>query len=124
MYVERYVVPITTDGSGNADVYTPAVTGRILAVIYQRPVTNPLDTTADITVTAEATGEPIVTITNASASAAYYPRPQVHDAAGAGRTYNGTQTVGEPVAVANDRIRIQVAQGGASKLGTVQIVVG
>lgn len=121
MYAERHKVTLTTDGSGDAIGYTPHVTGRVLAVIYTK---TDFATGVDITVTAEATGQPILALTDQNASGVWYPRQQVHGATGTGLTYNGTQTVHEAVTLANDRVKIAVAQGGASKVGDVTVIMG
>lgn len=121
MHVERHVVTLTTDASGDVIGYTPVVSGRVLGVRY---VKTDFANGADITVTAEATGEAILALTDQNASGTFYPRQQVHGATGTGLTYDGTRTMNEPVAVANDRIKIVVAQGGDTKTGTVHVVVG
>lgn len=121
MHVERHVIEITTDGAGAGVGYTPPVTGRVLGVRY---VKTDFADGVDFTITAEATGETILTGTDVNASASFYPRPQVHDAAGVGRTLDGMRTVGEPVAVAFDRIKIVVASGGSVKSGTFHVVMG
>lgn len=121
MQVERHVVTLTTDASGDATGYTPNVTGRVLGIRY---VKTDFANGVDFTVTAEATGEAILTLTDQNASGTFYPRQQVHGATGTGLTFDGTRTVQEPLAVANDRVKIVVAQGGNVKTGTVHVVIG
>jgi hypothetical protein len=122
MWVERHAVAITTDGSGNATAYTPNVNGRVLGVRY---VKNNFDNGVDFAITAEATGEAILTLTDQNASGSFYPRVPTCDAAGAAAVYaDGGEPVLAAVAVANDRIKIAVAQGGAAKTGTVHVIVG
>jgi hypothetical protein len=125
MYAERKTVSITTDGSGNGVGYTDAITGRILAVGYVKDGSNPYSNGVDITVTLEATAEAIVTMTDQNASGVYYPRPGVHDETGAAALFAAAGTkLREPVTAAADRVKISVASGGASKIGSFFVVVG
>lgn len=121
MYAERHAVSLTTDASGAATGYTPAVTGRVLAVIYAK--TDFADG-IDFVVSLEATAEVILTGTNVNASAAFYPRVPVDDEAGADATLDGTRKMREPVTAVNDRVKIVVASGGDTKSGTFHIVIG
>lgn len=121
MYVERHRLTITTDASGDATAYTPAVDGRILGVVYTK---TDFANGVDITVTLEATGQAVLALTDQNASGTFYPRQQVHGPTGTGLTYNGTQTVNEPVVAGGDRVKVVVAQGGNAKTGTVDVIVG
>ena len=124
MFAERHSVTLLTDGSGNAEAWSPVVTGRLLAVHYVKPGAGGFDNGVDFDVTIESTGEAVWSQDDVNASAAVYPRAQVHDTAGAGATYDGTAKVLEPVTLANDRVKIAVAQGGSAKSGTFLLIVG
>lgn len=121
MYIEKQTISLTTDGSGAATGYSEVVTGRVLAVLYTKV---DFATGVDLTITAEGTGQAILTLTNQDSSGIWYPRAQVHGATGSGLTFDGTNVVAEPVPVVNERIKVVVAQGGSGKTGTVQILVG
>lgn len=121
MYAERHTLTLTTDASGDATGYTPVVTGRVLSVVYTK--TDFADG-VDFTVTAEATGQAILTLTNQNSSAAFHPRVQIHGSTGTGLTYDGTRTICEPITVSHDRVKVVIAQGGDTKTGTVTIIVG
>jgi hypothetical protein len=121
MYAERHAISLTTNADGAATGYTPVVTGRVLSVIY---VKTDFANGVDFTITAEATGEPILALTDANASVTKYPRSPVHGLTGTGLIYAGTDVVAEPVMVAQDRIKVVVAQGGNTKTGTVTVVIG
>lgn len=121
MYCERHTVSLTTDGDGAATGYTPVVSGRVLSVVYTK---TDFANTADITVTADVTGMAILTLTDQTASGTFHPRAQVHGPTGTALTFNGTQTVNEPVPVAQERVKVVVAQGGDTKTGSVTIVLG
>jgi hypothetical protein len=121
MQVERFTVTATTDGSGDATVYSPVLTGRILAVVY---VKTDFSNGVDFTITAEATGETIWTQSDVNATARVYPRAAVHDTAGVAATLDGTRAMRDPVALAQDRVKIVVGSGGAAHTGTFIIIVG
>lgn len=121
MYAERHSVTLTTDGSGDATGYTANVTGRVLSVQY---VKTDFADGVDITVTAEATGQAILALTDQNTAGVFYPRAQVHGPTGTALTYDGTRTVNEPVTVVFDRVKVVVAQGGDTKTGEVVIVIG
>lgn len=122
MYAEKHAIALTTDGAGAATGYSPVVKGRILAVIYTAV---DFDATADLTITLEATGEAILTLTNQAASAVKYPRVPVQDEAGADALFAaGGTKIREPVVAVNDRVKVVVAQGGAAKTGTITVIVG
>lgn len=124
MYAERHRLTLVTDASGDATGYTPHVLGRVLAIVYTKDGTTPFANGVDVTVTAEATAQAILALTDQNASGTFYPRQQVHGPTGTGLTLNGTQTVNEPVTVAGDRVKVVVAQGGDTKTGTVDVIVG
>lgn len=122
MYVERHAVTLTTDASGDATGYTPVVSGRVLAIHY---VKTDFDNTADFTVTAEATGESIWSQSNVTASATKAPRQATHGTDGVAALFAaGGAAVNDYIAVANDRVKIVVAQGGDTKTGAFHVVIG
>jgi hypothetical protein len=121
VYAERHVVTLTTNAGGDATGYTPVVTGRVLAIRYVK--TDYADG-IDFTVTLDATGEAVMVGTNVNATATFYPRVGVTDAAGAAATLDGTRLLRDAVVAAEDRVKIVVAQGGNTKTGAFHIVVG
>ena len=120
-YVQRHAVSLTTIADGSVTGYTPVVTGKISQLRY---VKTDFADGVDFTITAEATGEAIWTGTNVNASVTVAPRQATHDTAGAASLY---AAAGEPVedyiAVANDRIKIVIAQGGDTKTGVIHVVL-
>lgn len=122
MQVERHVVSLTTNSSGDATGYTPNVNGRVLGIRY---VKNDFANGADFTITADATGESILALTDQNASGSFYPRVPTHTTAGAAALYAaGGTAVNDRIALANDRVKIVVAQGGDTKTGTVHVIIG
>lgn len=122
----RYAVSVTTDASGNATARTnSAVEGEIMEIRYV-PGASPLDTGADITISGDVSGIPIVTITNLGTSAVTVaPRQAVVDTANAARLYAaGGTAVSDRIYIADEAVKIVVAQGGNVLSGTFHIVVG
>lgn len=122
MQVERYSVALVTDASGDCTAYSPNVTGRILTLRY---VKSTFDDGIDFTVTAEATGEAIWAESNVNASATRAPRQGTYTTAGVASLYAaGGLAVNDHIYLANDRVKVVVAQGGNVKAGTLIVIVG
>jgi hypothetical protein len=126
MYIERHVLDLTVTAGGAATVYTPWLRAcRVLQISYVPDATTPLDTGADLTITGETSGTAIATLSNIGTSAfTKVPRQPTHGLTGTALVYAGTDPVSEPVLIAGERIKVVVAQGGASKIGTLHIFVG
>lgn len=118
--IQRLVVPVTTIADGSATAFSPVVSGRIETIRY---VKTDFDNGVDFTITAEATGETIWTQADVNASATVAPRQPTHSTAGVASLYAVGQAVNDGVVVANDRVKIVIAQGGNVKSGTFHIVV-
>jgi hypothetical protein len=100
-----------TDYAGNA------ITGRVHAVKYEY---GDLAATTDITLVGATTGVPILTLTDlAQSNQWFYPRAPAHTAA-AGAAITDSA---EPIMLHNEKIKITVAQGGASKTGTLTFFI-
>jgi hypothetical protein len=127
MYVKRHVVNVTTDASGNATAYTDVpVAGYVLAIRYLKDGgSNPLANTAVATITAETSGEAIVTTPALSASITFSPRQPTHAVAdGSAALYAAAGTaVNDRIPVAQERIQIAIASGGNTKVGAFHIYV-
>jgi hypothetical protein len=122
MYAERHIVNLVTDAEGNAVGYTPVVIGRVLQIHYLK--TDFADG-VDFDVTGETTGQVIWDQDNVNAAAIVAPRQATHTTAGAAAVYAaGGSAVLEPIVVAGERIKVQVANGGDTKSGQVQVVIG
>jgi hypothetical protein len=91
--------------------------GRVHAIKYA-PGT--LDTGADLTITGETTGVPILVKSNAGTSTVwYYPRVIPN------KNTDGSAftDLAADIHVLNERIKVVVAQGGATKTGTITVYV-
>lgn len=125
MQTERHTLDLTVNADGDATVYTGVVSGRVLQLRYVPDGSSPLDTGADLTITGETTGVAIATLTNIGTSAfTKVPRQATHGVTGTALVYAGTDAVAEPIYLAGERIKCIVAQGGASKIGTLHVTVG
>lgn len=123
-YIQRLPVTITTDGSGDGTGYV--ATGPGGSVLSIRYVKTDYANGVDFVVTDDTTGMAILTVADVNASATFHPRAQVHDTAdGSVVTMDGTRKRVEPVPVgAAGRVKIVVAQGGATKSGTFHVLLG
>lgn len=120
--MQRHVVNIVTDASGDFTGYTEVATGVIHAVRF---VDTDLDDGGDITITCNGSGQAIVTLTNQAATATVQPRGATHSTAGAALLYAaGGTAVSDKIPVANESIKVVVAAGGNAKTATLHIYVG
>lgn len=123
MNSRREVVTVTTDSGGAATAYSPVLSGKIVNIIYTADGTSPYDNTVDFTVTAEATGQALWSASNVAASTTVAPRQATHSTAGVAALYAAAGTaVNDDIVVAQDRVKIVLAQGGATKTGTFTII--
>jgi hypothetical protein len=78
----------------------------------------------DFTITGEATGINLWTESDVNASAVRAPRQATHSQVGVAALYAAAGTaVADKVALANDRVKIVLAQGGNAKVGVFHILV-
>lgn len=121
--MRKFKVTVTTDGSGDATAYSPRVAGKVVAISYVKPGAASYTDGVDFTVTSEATGETIWAQANVNATTHVKPRAATHTTAGVAATLDGTVAALDAVALANDRIKIVVAQGGATKVGAFHFLI-
>lgn len=113
---------ITCDASGNAEVYLSHGLNRkpngYLAVIKYTPGT--IAGLADITITGESSGIPIMSKTDAGTGIVfYYPRAFPNAVAdGAAGT-----VASERIPIKDERIKVVVAQGGSGGVGTIEAII-
>jgi len=125
MFVTKHVVDITTAADGTASGYTPPVNGRILQIQYAKDDTTPYADTVDFSITAEESATPIWVQANVTASALVAPRQATHSTAGVASLYAAAGTaVNDYVCVAQERVKITLAQGGDTKTGRFIVWVG
>lgn len=117
--VQRETVIVTTDASGNATAYSGAIMGKIEAIHY---VKGDFADGVDFTITGEKFAEGIWAQSDVNASASKWPRLACHDLVGVAATTDGTRALRDKIALANDRVKIAIAQGGNAKSGTFHII--
>ncbi|QTH21991.1 hypothetical protein HRJ34_00155 [Rhizorhabdus wittichii] len=119
--MRRYKVTVTTAADGSATAYTPRVAGTVHQIEY---VKGNFDDGVDFTITGEATGVGLWSESNVNASTVRAPRQPAHSQVGAGLLYAaGGTAVADKIALASDRVKIVIAQGGNAKTGTFHIIV-
>lgn len=125
MSVKRYAVAITTATGGAGTGYTSGdVRGLIHTIQYVADGTAPYENTVDVTITAEDTALPILSLTDVAAAFTYRPRAAVHDTSGNASLYAAAgEAVEDYIAVHGERVKIVLAQGGDAKTGTFYVTV-
>jgi hypothetical protein len=120
-YAERHEVSVTTAADGSATAYSPVVTGKVSQIRY---VKTDFAAGVDFTITSEATGETIWTQVNVDATVTVAPRQPTHDTAGVASLYAAAGTaVNDHICLAQDRVKIFIANGGNAATGTFHIVM-
>ena len=112
----KHSVTITTTSGGAATVYSGLIRGKLLAVEYDYGT---LDAGTDLTITADTSGQALLTVTNAGAANSWwYPRaiPCIAD------TTAFTDAAVE-MPLYDERIKCVVAQGGDTKTGTINFYI-
>lgn len=122
MALRRFVIPITVDESGDAEVLSPVLSGKLISVRYIKD-----DFAGDdlaFTVTAEDSGETLWAEEDVTASATRYPRAATHTTAGAAALYaDAGQAVLAKIALSQDRIKFVIAGAGDETSGTFHITI-
>jgi len=110
---------ITTAADGSATVYLGSkIRGYLVALVY-RPGT--IVTGADLTITGETTGVPILTKSNlGTANSFLYPRA-LPTSANSSTGALGT-VPSERIPLFNERIKVVVAQGGDTLTGSIEAI--
>lgn len=122
MSLRRHVVPVTVDGDGDAEVFSPVLSGKLISIRYVKD-----DFAGDdlaFTITAEDSGETLWAEEDVTASATRYPRAQLQTTAGADSLYAALgEAVNGKIALSQDRVKIVVAGAGDETSGTFHITV-
>jgi hypothetical protein len=120
----RYKVTVTTAADGTVTAYSPRISGEIHQIEYVKDGSNGYAAGVDFTITGEATGIGLWTQSDVNASAVVAPRQPTHSQIGVASLYaSGGTAVQARVALANDRVKIALAQGGNAKVGVFHILV-
>lgn len=122
--MRRFKLTVTTDGAGAATAYSPRLAGKVHSIHYVKDGVTGYTDGVDFAITSEATGESLWSESNVNASTVRYPRAATHSPAGVASLFaaGGTAVQDKP-AIANDRVKIVLAQGGASKVGAFHLLI-
>lgn len=124
MTIRRHVVPVTTEYGGDAEAYSPVMSGKVHSITYVKAGSGNFENGVDFVITAEASGETIWSEEDVNATATRKPRAATHTTAGAAADYDGSNhAVLGRVALSQDRIKIVVADGGDETTGTFHFTV-
>lgn len=124
--MKLHTITVVTNASGDGTGYSSGnANGRIAAVRYVKAGSGNYDNGVDFVITGETTGVAILTGTDVNASATSAPMQATHSVANAAALYAGGGTaVNAPIPIANERIKVVVAQGGDTKTGVFYVWVG
>jgi hypothetical protein len=119
--IRKFAIPLTTNAGGAATAYSPYLSGFIDSIQY---VKTDFADGVDFTITAEATGEAILSLTDQNSATKLRPRAATHTTAGVASLYaSGGTAVTDRIALARDRVKVVIAQGGNVKTGTIIVAV-
>jgi hypothetical protein len=110
-----HTVVVTVDASGDCTAYTEPVWGKVEAVAYVK--TDYADG-VDFTITGETTTVSLWTDTNINATETVLPHAVMNL-----NTSGAALTTHTPIVLAGERIKLVIASGGVSKVGTFKIIV-
>jgi hypothetical protein len=127
--MKRITMTVTTAADGTAVALSPQrISGEIHQIEYVKDTAstgaNAYAAGVDFTVTGNKTGVNLWTQSDVNASAVVAPRQPTHSQAGVASLFaSGGTAVQARVALANDQVKIAIAQGGNAKVGTFHILV-
>lgn len=122
--MKRYKITVTTASDGTVTAYTPRLSGEIHQIEYVKDGVTGYTDGVDFTITGESTGVNLWTEANVNASTVRAPRQATHSQVGVASLYaSGGTAVQARIALASDRVKIALAQGGATKVGVFHVLV-
>jgi hypothetical protein len=121
MTIRRFVVPVNTNESGDAQVFSPVLSGKLISFTY---VKDDFADGVDFVITSESAGETLWSEEDVNASTSRYPRAATAATDGSAALYAADgEAVNDLIAIADDRVSIVVADGGDTKSGTFHITI-
>ena len=123
MFVKRETVVVTTVANGSATSYSIPINGRLLSIQY---VKDTFAAGVDFTITTETTAQQLWREDSVDASAIQRPRVKVNNSVHGDVYYNdeSDEEIMDYIHVADERIKIVIANGGGTKSGTFYITYG
>jgi len=124
MTIRRFVVPVVTDDQGDAEVYSPFVSGKLVSIRYVKAAEDSFTDGVDFAITSEVTGAAIWAEDDVNASATRHPRVATNTTAGSAVTYDGAAAaVLTKIVLGDDRLKIVISDGGDTHGGTFHITL-
>lgn len=111
----RHTVAITTDASGDATAYTPDVNGTVVSIKYNK---TDYANGVDLFVTGNSSGIEVLSVLAMDAAASFAPQQVVNL-----NTDGVAKTAYSPIVVANEKLKLVIADGGNAKSGSFEVVV-
>jgi hypothetical protein len=115
-FPQKVSVTVTTASDGTATAYTECIRGKVIAIGYAKAASGNFADGVDFTITTEDVGQGLWTDTNVNASEVVYPKQLNDGVDGADLT-----AIYDHVRVFNERVKIVIAQGGDTKVGTFTV---
>lgn len=124
-FFKTQALSVVTSASSAYSGSTPEVNGRLMEVRFDSTA---LNSTGVLTVSCTATGETFLTCTISTANT-WVKRPRLGTVTSTGgsivySTGGMLHAVSEPPILVDQKIKLAIADGGASKTGTVTFVIG
>lgn len=121
MYVKRLSTTLTTAADGSVTGYVDVDFGLLSQIRY---VKTDFADTVDFAITVDGTGENLWTEQNVTVSTTKAPRQATHGVDGAASLYAAAGVaVQDKIAIATDRIKIAITNGGNATTGTFYFVL-
>jgi hypothetical protein len=123
MGIRKFSVAVVSDGAGAATVFSGRLSGYLRSIQYLK--TDYTDG-IDFTITAEATGQTIWTQVDVNAAVIKHPRAPTNAIDGTASlrvAADAASAVNDLIALGADRVKIVLAQAGATKTGTFVITM-
>lgn len=119
-FVRESVATVTTNASSAGEGYTGSLNGLLHSIHYTKASTaSALSTTAVLAVTGETSGVRYLDhALTSSSDLTFMPRGPVHNSS-AGSTNAG----GDKLPICNERVKVSISAGGATKTGTFRVTV-
>ncbi len=115
-YAQLHTVEITTATNGSQTGFTPRVTGRVAAIVLATGET--FATGMDLTITTEDSKQDIWNEDSVDVAEMMYPIAKCSTASGVASTLTEA-----PIYAANERVKIDIANGGDTKVGTFHVII-
>lgn len=121
MATRKFTIAATVAADGTGTFYSPYLSGHLESIQY---VKTDYTDGVDFTITAEATGETLWTESNVNAAVTKRPRAATHSTVGVASLYAAAgEAVVDKIVLSRDRVKIAIAAGGASKIGSFVVTI-